>query len=169
MSERVRAKDLMQTDVVILAADAPVTEAIETLEEYRIGGAPVVDASGRIVGVFSAADVTRREHVDESGIRPQPAERHMAEPLEEEGMLDEERFSYVDDYNPETLGHETVQDWMSPQFASVAPGDTLRAVCRVMVAESVHRVFVVERGALVGILSSFDVVRHVAGEARSRS
>jgi CBS domain-containing protein len=53
------AGDLMTRDVVRLSHDLPLREAIRLLLQNQVGGAPVVDAEGRCVGVFSATDVLR--------------------------------------------------------------------------------------------------------------
>jgi CBS domain-containing protein len=65
-------------------------------------------------------------------------------------------------YSPAVLGTDTVADWMHRGVVAVDPEATLRDVCRKMTREHVHRVVVVRKGRLVGILTSFDVVRCVA-------
>ena len=47
------ARDFMVVDLVTLAPTADVVDAVQTLLEHRISGAPVVDASGRYLGMFS--------------------------------------------------------------------------------------------------------------------
>ena len=53
----VHARELMQRDVVTLSADTTIGDAIRTLDICRISGAPVLDAGGRAIGVFSGADI----------------------------------------------------------------------------------------------------------------
>lgn len=50
-------RDIMEPNVFWLAEDAPLERAAETLTERQISGAPVCDASGRIVGIFSKTDL----------------------------------------------------------------------------------------------------------------
>jgi CBS domain-containing protein len=57
---------------------------------------------------------------------------------------------------------------MTPKVISVAPDAAIEEVCRVMIEEHIHRVFVAEKGKLLGVISSFDVVRHVARAAARR-
>lgn len=47
------ARDIMSRKLVTLTPDADVFEAIDTLLRHNISGAPVVDAHGSYVGVFS--------------------------------------------------------------------------------------------------------------------
>jgi CBS-domain-containing membrane protein len=53
------AGDLMSRDVIGLSADMHLCEAAELLLQNHIGGAPVVDSSGKCIGVLSAVDILR--------------------------------------------------------------------------------------------------------------
>lgn len=53
------AADLMARDVIRLPEDLPLRDGVRLLLRNHVGGAPVVDAQGRCVGVFSAVDVLR--------------------------------------------------------------------------------------------------------------
>ncbi len=50
---------LMTPDPVVIPIDTAVTEVAETLAQADISGAPVVDASGFLVGVVSQTDLVR--------------------------------------------------------------------------------------------------------------
>ncbi len=52
----IRAADMMTTSVVTLRADQHTHDAVQTLLKRRISGAPVVDETGRLVGIFSEKD-----------------------------------------------------------------------------------------------------------------
>ena len=61
--------------------------------------------------------------------------------------------------SPETL----VRDLMTPAVFSVRPDDSARQVVEQMIGLNVHQIYVVDReGILVGVISAFDVVRHLA-------
>jgi CBS domain-containing protein len=49
----ITARDCMVTDVVTLSPAADVIDAVQLLLQHDISGAPVVDAKGRYLGVFS--------------------------------------------------------------------------------------------------------------------
>ena len=51
--------DLMTPDPVTVAADAPLSQAIELFDLYRVHGLPVVDELGTLVGVLSETDLVR--------------------------------------------------------------------------------------------------------------
>jgi predicted transcriptional regulator len=52
-----KVRDIMEPDVFWLAADAPFERAAEALAERQISGAPVCEASGRVVGMFTKTDL----------------------------------------------------------------------------------------------------------------
>jgi CBS domain-containing protein len=64
------AGDLMNTDVVRLPQDMSLRDAARLLLQNQIGGAPVVDAQGKCVGVFSAVDFLRLSEMRADATRP---------------------------------------------------------------------------------------------------
>lgn len=160
----VTVRDLMRPHVHTLPHAMPVREAIETLEANEITGAPVVDRAGRLIGFLSIKDIARSEHVRDERIDTERREHLYAQSLEEVEEVEafEDDVLEREEYSPEALSGETVQDWMNPEIISIEPDASLRAVCRVMTKENVHRVLVVEKAKLVGIVSTSDIVRHFA-------
>lgn len=49
-------REYMDTDVPTLTPDTPILEAIDLLIERHVTGAPVLDASGTVVGILSEKD-----------------------------------------------------------------------------------------------------------------
>lgn len=161
---KILARDIMRPDVLVLRTDDTVRSAAEQLEEIRASGAPVVDAAGKLVGVLTLSDIARSEHVGDDGVRAQPARPLDDVPVtaaDDAADEDEEVFP-TDEFADEVLGRLRVVDWMSPGVIQVPPDMSLAAVCRRMLDEAIHRVFVVEREALLGVVSTEDVVRLLA-------
>lgn len=155
---KIKAGDLMQTRVARLDAELLIDDAISLLEADRISGAPVVDAIGRVVGVLSLSDLARAKEAESRTPGGGRGEYY----LPQEGMDDEaDELGLKHDYSPDTLPTGTVAEWMSEDVVSVAPGDSVRVVCKRMADRGIHRVLVLEEDKLVGILSSFDVVRWI--------
>jgi predicted transcriptional regulator len=160
----VRARDLMQEHVTTLNVDAPIREAVETLRGDGVSGAPVLDAAGKVVGMLSVSDIARPEHLEGDRINEVRGDYDLGNPIGdafEEERVEDEEFTRSD-YSPEMLGRETVGDWMRPTVISVAPDAPLRRVCELMLSERVHRIVVIENGTLHGIISTMDIVRHLA-------
>jgi CBS domain-containing protein len=49
--------DLMANDPIVVAADLSVVKVAEVLTDYDIGGLPVVDLRGHLIGVVSQTDL----------------------------------------------------------------------------------------------------------------
>lgn len=68
--------------------------------------------------------------------------------------------------DPERIqgGLETkeVQDVMTPAIFSLEPSEPISRAIRLMVREGIRRILVMERGVLVGIVTSSDILRHLA-------
>ena len=161
---KMKVRDVMKSEVERLDPSMPIAEAIETLDDFEITGAPVTDESGRLLGVLSARDVTRREHVRAGRIAPEHGEFSMGEPFDEEPEEEngEDVIYSKEDYSPALIGQDTVAEWMNPKVITIGPDATVKEACRRMLKEHVHRLIVAEKGQLEGILSSFDIVQLVA-------
>ena len=167
----VLARDLMREDVITLAPDDTIDSALQVLEESHIGGAPVVDPGGRLIGVLSLSDIARTEHVEGDRMQTQPGNFDLAEEdgeEQEEEPDPEEIFFAKQNYSPEVRGRERVCDWMAREVISVRPAASLVEVCEVLVSQGIHRVFVTEGKQLLGVVSTMDVARVVARGLRPR-
>jgi len=56
---RLKVKDYMTRDVVTIRADAPISDAAEKMALSGVGGLPVVDEAGNLVGIVTRSDVFR--------------------------------------------------------------------------------------------------------------
>jgi CBS domain-containing protein len=59
MAARVAVSGYMATDLISLTPDTGIIQAMTTLLDNRISGAPVLDKNGRLVGVLSQKDCLR--------------------------------------------------------------------------------------------------------------
>lgn len=57
-----RVRDVMTSYVVTVPFTATVGDAVRTLHESRVSGAPVLGSSGRILGIVSRADLLDPRH-----------------------------------------------------------------------------------------------------------
>jgi CBS domain len=65
----VRVEEFMTRWVVTITPDTPLLVDAKLMVEHRVGGLPVLNASGRIIGIFSQSDLLRR------GATPKTARR----------------------------------------------------------------------------------------------
>jgi len=155
----VRARDVMAKDVFGVSPDLVLLELERELAARRITGAPVLE-HGRVVGIVSRTDVDARMFREQS-------RSAVTALFYQQADLD---LPVAPDLDPtaralESLRQLRVRDVMTRDLLAVAPDDPLPAVARLMRDRRVHRVLVLDSGRLVGIVSSFDVVRAVAERA----
>ena len=130
-----KVAELMQANVRTISDDASVAEVVVSLADGHISGLPVVDKSGRIIGVVSASDVLTTEAEAES--EAEAAGRNL--------MLE-----------------TSVREIMTPRPYTVSPDEDVREAARQMLYGEVHRLFVADGDRLVGVISTTDIVRAVA-------
>jgi len=145
----------MTRGVLTVDADWSVTELAKFLEDHAISGAPVVDAEGGLLGVVSVTDVARRGAVDDV-LEP---ESHAFYHQRTERALARESASFrvVDDSSK-------VREIMTPMIFSVDTSASVREVADTMIRGRIHRLFVMEGGRLVGVISSLDLLSLVRDE-----
>jgi CBS domain-containing protein len=141
------AADIMTRDVKTIPADATLQEVATLLTTHNISGAPVVDESGRVVGIISESDLIS-EAKKRSSV-PHVAAFGIFIPQEE--TLDRLYHGGA------TLIAEEV---MSKRIVSVPQDTPLDNVAATMVRVNVNRLPVInEDGDLVGIITRHDLLR----------
>jgi CBS domain-containing protein len=58
-----RAMDVMTSDIITVDPDMKVQDLASLLAERGISGAPVVDASGHLIGIVSEGDLLHRAEI----------------------------------------------------------------------------------------------------------
>ena len=146
----------MAREVVCVREDTSVESLRELFLDRHISGVPVVNETGRPVGVVSKTDLVR------------------------DGTLDELQASHDDDgaliarsqgvpyrlgpgFHLEQIPRATVRDIMTPFILSLPEEATLADAAALMAYEGVHRLLIVAvDGTVAGLLTSLDLVRWVA-------
>lgn len=60
MKSGVRAIDFMSTSVITTTKNSSIAEVAKTLNKYRIGGMPVVNSRGNVIGMITERDIMRK-------------------------------------------------------------------------------------------------------------
>ena len=149
------ARDVMQPDVVSVAPEAALLEVHRLFVQEEIGGAPVVDDEGRVLGVISAKDLLRavQEQYDSSAAANAP--EYFREELPYSGP---DWLAAPEDFQ-DRMASMTAADAMVRGVITVPPRATVHEIARRMREQRIHRVFVVSGEELVGIVTTFDLVR----------
>jgi CBS domain-containing protein len=124
-----RVADLMTIDPIVISVDASIETAEEMLRDHRITGLPVVDLSGRLVGVISQTDLL-----------------YMSVPAVQALIRHRERGVRIGEV-------------MSSPPVTIDGTATVRAAARKMNDERLHRLVAVDdHGRPTGVISAMDFV-----------
>jgi len=155
-----RVADIMTTEVLTFGPGDPVDEAARKLIERQVGGAPVTDVGGRLLGMLEDDDLLVQEsrlHIPTAVsilggvIEWPPSVHHFEEELRK------------------AVG-ATVADVMGPDRASCSEDDSVEDVATRLHDERRRRLAVVRQDKVVGIVARGDILRamvearRVAGE-----
>jgi CBS domain-containing protein len=129
----------MTPDVITVKKDWTIKKLIKTLQDNSITGAPVVDDKGGIIGIVSVKDVIKAV----SGLMK--VQLSIKEINEMRG-----KFNWVEGI-------------MTTGAITVGADDDVKDVFRLMVEKHIHRVPVMEKGEMAGIISVSDAYRVIVG------
>ena len=144
------AADIMRRDVVTVRSHWDVQDALTVLSDHGISGAPVLDAGGGLVGVVSVADIARAEPAKRA--RTESTFYRQAVPDEFPSLFPPSLKSRVPILVAEVMTRVVID---APESAPV------RSLASLMIERHIHRVIITRGGAVVGIVSSLDLLQLV--------
>ena len=126
IADVVALADIMTRDVTVVRREVDVRSVTELFVRQRIGCVPVVDDTGRPVGVITKSDVVQRLAAGAATA-------------------------------------QTAADLMRPITIAINERTTIAHAAGLMAVEGVHHILIVDLdGLLVGIVTTFDIVRWLA-------
>lgn len=145
-----KVREVMSRQVTALKPEDNARQALNLLFEKEISGLPVIDAEGRLAGMFTEKEVL-------SYILPSY-------------IAQVGRFIYEE--NPKStkkkileLNNMQVQQIMRKEVVTIGEDATLCEVARIMLTKKARRLPVVDAaGKVVGIVARIDVARAMARE-----
>ncbi len=154
MPRNTLVRQVMTTDVLTFRPTDTVESAARALSERRLGGAPVVDDDGRVVGLLEDDDLI----VQETRLHFPTVISVFGAYLELPSSL----HRFEDDLR-KAVG-ATVSDVMDTDAPTCREDDTLETVATALHERNASRMAVVDDdGRLVGIVSRGDLVRAIVG------
>jgi CBS domain-containing protein len=147
------ARDIMTTEVLTVSPETSIADLSKTLENRQIGGVPVVDKGGRLVGVITQCDLVERAR----DLELPPAIN----------ILDFHIYLQIPSHllqRVEKMLGTTVGDCMTKDPVTVAPDIPVSRIAGLMAKQQVHTIPVVQGGKIVGIIGKMDLVRAMAQE-----
>ena len=144
----IKARDIMTQEVISVTPDTTVIELAEILSSQNIGGAPVLDSIGNLLGI-----------VTESDLIDQQKKVHLPTYIT---ILDS--FFYLE--NPEKMEDEmkkiagsTVDAIYSKDVLTVDEETPLDELATIMAEKSIHTLPVLHEGKLVGVIGKQDIIK----------
>lgn len=143
--------DFMSRDVITVNPETAIKEVIQILADRHLGGLPVVDKAGKLVGVISETDLLWQE----SGVTPPPYITLLDSIIYLKNPATYERDLH------KALG-QTAAEVMTNKPITIAPDKPLSEAARIMHDRRIHRLFVVEGDTVLGVITVGDIIRAMA-------
>ena len=146
--------ELMNRDVQTVLPITPLAEAIKILVDRQISGLPVVDETGKLVGIISESDLMWRE----KGLDRPPYIMFLDSVIYLQNPAKHDRDLH------KVLG-QTVGEVMTSHAISITADATIPTAARIMHDKKIHRLPVVDaEDRPIGIIAQGDIVRSIATE-----
>jgi len=143
-----KVNEIMSDRVHTLNVNDTLKDALAMMLEHQLTTVPVVDLDHRCVGILSRSDMT---------------ELFLEQDGELSNMLDTPLSMQRLYRSLETCDVRNVSELMTYEVVSIEDGKSLTEACQQMTRQRIHHMPVVdENGRLIGIVSTFDVVKAVA-------
>jgi len=158
-----KIKDVMTKEVVTLSPDDTILDASLKLSDKRISGAPVIDSDGKVIGVFSEADVLKKLKITSKTLRMiYPSLCSVCVSFQEEETERETIEAYKE------VASLKVGDIMTTDVQTVGPELDVRDAIKKMVSKGINRLPVVDGiGKSIGIITRGDILRGIAMESNN--
>ena len=129
-----RALDIMQKGVMTVSPELSVADLEEFLTIEDISGVPVTGPAGQVLGIVSKTDIVRT----------------LSETAHQRSELLEPNL--------------TAGDIMTKETVTVSPDDDVREVAQRMIDGHLHRVIVTSSKDVLGIITTFDLLKLMTRE-----
>lgn len=147
-----RAHQIMTREVITVTPDTTVTDAATKMLDNHISGLPVVDATGKLVGIVSDGDFVRRSEIG--------TQRKRARWLQFLVGPGKQATEFV------RASGRRVEEVMTPDPITASEDTTLESLVEMMEKNNIKRVPIVQFGRIAGIVTRTNLLRAVAQLAR---
>ncbi len=147
-----RARQIMTKNLVTVGPDSSIADAAKLMLEHHISGLPVLDKSGKLVGIVSEGDFLRRSEIGTQRRRPRWLQfltgpgREAKEFVQQSGRK--------------------VEDIMAREPVTVTEDTQLEELVASMEKHDIKRLPVMRNDQLVGIVTRANLLQAVASLAR---
>jgi CBS domain-containing protein len=144
------ANDLMTQTLVIVPQEMSLQGAAHLLMQSQVTGAPVVDETGKCIGVLSSMDFVHLVDKNAHGKRPCDCRGS--------GIFSSSQIVEFEEEEP-----QLVRDFMTANPVTISPSTNIGELAQMMLDAHIHRVIVCSgEGRPIGLVSSTDILAAVA-------
>ena len=146
------ARDIMTRNVIVVQADTTINDVIEIFLAKKVSSVPVVNKEKKLVGIITKTDVISYFMDIDLDMSVKVHLKDVLESISEHGDLEissetDLRASNIMTPNPITAGENT----------------SIESLAKIMIDHNIHRLIIEKDSAIVGIISTLDILYHVAG------
>ena len=150
-----KAGDLMHGDILVAYEGWTIHRLADFFVRNNISAVPVIASDHQLVGVVSVSDAFRFNNLDVRN--KEAALLNLYRNDFQIDVSEEDLKSWVKDADKTCTVHQI----MTPEVISVDSEDSVDSVARVLLDKHVHRVFVTEKGSVVGVITAMDLLSHI--------
>ena len=154
------ARDIMNADVIVAQDNMTVQELTNLLTDNMITGVPVVDDSGKLVGVVSTTDIVRSSTGRNVAFKERLESSYYLRSWEDK--LDEEEVRHFQIEEDDGL---SVREIMTPLIFKVAENASIAEMADTMIGGRIHRLIVTQEDRVVGIVTTLDMLKVIRSYA----
>jgi CBS domain-containing protein len=139
-----KVHEIMNREIIHIPIGTRYSEVIGVLRTHQISGAPVTNEKGELVGIVSEKDLLR-----------------VLYPYYESYYLNPEQYTDHEDREKKAsdIQNRPVEQFMSLSVHTAAPDMPIMRAGSIMISHGIHRLPVVEKGKLVGIVTRRDIYK----------
>ncbi|MEQ1519774.1 MAG: CBS domain-containing protein [Aestuariivirga sp.] len=144
-----RARDIMTASVVTVSPETDIAEAVKLMLDRQISGVPVIDASGRLIGILTEGDLMRRAELVTG------RQSWWINPI---SSPEQEAKAYVKAHGLK------VKDVMTKEVVTINEQEPLDRIAMLFEERGIKRTPVLRGGKVVGIVSRANLLRSLAAK-----
>ncbi|MHB1000241.1 MAG: CBS domain-containing protein [Armatimonadota bacterium] len=140
-----KVKDVMRSPAITILEDATLREAVALLSASRVSGLPVVNISGKLVGIATEHDIIKNVMPTYGDIYTGDEALTMGTVLLENRVIE--------------VRNNPIKSIMNPIVVTVDENDELLKAASIILLKKVKRLPVLRNDEIIGIISRIDVVQ----------
>ena len=143
-----RAREIMSRHIITTTTDATVTDAIKIMLSHHIRGLPVVDRTGKLMGMLSESDFIRRVELG--------TDKRRSRWLSLLASTEHDALDFACQHG------RKVSQIMSPKPITIDEETTLEQIVRLMESRNIHRFPVMRGDEIIGMVTRGDFLTALA-------